>query len=164
MIPDVNLVKLVSTIGKILTESGQTVTTVESCTGGGIANLLTAIPGSSNWFDRGFVTYSNSAKTQMVGVPEKLLEQYGAVSNEVAESMATGGLNHAGASYALSVTGIAGPGGGTADKPVGTVCFGWAGPENLVQSEKILFPGDRQEIRSQSIEYSLSRLIEIMRS
>jgi nicotinamide-nucleotide amidase len=164
MTADMNLLELVSSIGKILTETGQTVTTVESCTGGGIAYSLTAIPGSSNWFNRGFVTYSNSAKTQMVDVPEKLLEQYGAVSNEVAESMATGGLHRAGASYAVSVTGIAGPGGGTADKPVGSVCFGWAGPGNLVQSEKIVFPGDRQEIRSRSIEFSLSRLIEIMRS
>jgi nicotinamide-nucleotide amidase len=163
MVSDVNLVNLVSAIGEYLTESGQTVTTVESCTGGGIAHLLTAIPGSSNWFDRGFVTYSNSAKTQMVDVPEKTLDQYGAVSNEVAESMAVGGLNRAGASYAISVTGIAGPDGGTAEKPVGTVCFGWAGPENLVLSEKIVIPGDRQEVRSRSIEYSLSRLIEIMR-
>ena len=127
MTSDVNLLGLVSTIGKILTESDQTVTTVESCTGGGIAQMLTAIPGSSNWFDRGFVTYSNAAKTQMVGVPVKLLDQYGAVSNEVAESMATGGVNHAGASYAISVTGIAGPGGGTAEKPVGTVFLAIAG-------------------------------------
>ena len=154
--------KVVAIIGKRLVKLGRSVTTVESCTGGGVAHSLTAISGSSNWFERGYVTYSNAAKTEMVGVSEALLEKHGAVSNEVAEAMALGGLKHADADYALSVTGIAGPDGGTKDKPVGTVCFGWAGPDNYVQAEKIIFRGDRDEVRCQTIVHSLAGLLKIL--
>lgn len=154
--------ELVALIGKRLNQLGRSVTTVESCTGGGIAQSLTAISGSSNWFERGYITYSNAAKAEMIGVPESLLEKYGAVSNEVAESMALGGLKQANADYALSVTGIAGPDGGSKDKPVGTVCFGWAGADNLIQSEKIILEGDRNAVRYQTIVHSLTGLLKIL--
>ncbi|WP_424946525.1 CinA family protein [Candidatus Spongiihabitans sp.] len=154
--------KSVAIIGAKLNRLGRSVTTVESCTGGGIAYALTALAGSSNWFERGYVTYSNTAKSAMVGVSYALLEKYGAVSNEVAEAMAVGGLKHADADYALSVTGIAGPDGGSKDKPVGTVCFGWTGPDNYVQVEKIIFRGNRDDVRSQAIAHSLAGLLRIL--
>ncbi len=148
-------------VGNILTSRNQTVCTVESCTGGGIAYAITAVAGSSNWFQRGYVTYSNDAKSGMVNVPRELLCEQGAVSIAVAESMAMGGRKSAGSEFALGVTGIAGPGGGSREKPVGTVCFGWAGPGVLV-SERIVFDGDRDRVRSETILHALSGFLEIL--
>ncbi len=153
---------LVVEIGRYLVRLNQTVTAVESCTGGGVAQQLTAVAGSSAWFERSFVTYSNQAKTEMVGVPEDLIQQYGAVSIEVAKAMAGGGKGRANSDYGLSVTGIAGPGGGTRDKPVGTVCFGWACPNGEVTTQQMIFAGDRDVVRSQSVLYALSGLLEIL--
>ena len=110
-------------LGEMLAAQKLTVCTAESCTGGGIANLFTTIPGSSVWFDRAYVTYSNQAKISMLGVDPDTLKQYGAVSEQVAQEMALGALRHSGTNMAVSVTGVAGPGGGTAAKPVGMVCF-----------------------------------------
>ena len=152
--------ELVDSIATILGSTGRTVTSVESCTGGGIAYSLTSIPGSSQWFERSFVTYSNNAKQEMVGVTESLLEKFGAVSVEVAEAMALGGRAAAKADYAVSVSGVAGPGGGTESKPVGTVCFAWALPNGRVVSLEQLFDGDRCAIRTQSIEFALMRLLK----
>ncbi len=154
--------QLVVKIAEILNQRQQTVTTVESCTGGGIAQALTTISGSSNWFDRGFVTYSNAAKTDLVDVPDALLEKHGAVSLEVASAMAHGGKIRAKANYGLSVTGIAGPGGGSKDKPVGTVCFGWAGPGNDVVTERVTFSGDREQVREKSIIHALTGLLKML--
>ncbi len=155
---------MVTRIGELLVARNQTVTAVESCTGGGVSRLFTMVPGSSAWFECGFVTYSNSAKSAMVGVPEDLIEQYGAVSCEVARAMALGGRLHSRAGCAVSVTGVAGPTGGTPDKPVGTVCFGWALRDNAVHAESCLFDGERNSIREQSVEHALSGLLKLLES
>ncbi|MDF2096172.1 CinA family protein [Aquibaculum arenosum] len=141
-----------------LRQRGQQVTTVESCTGGLLAGLLTTVPGTSDVFDRGFVTYSNEAKQEMVGVPEALLREHGAVSREVAEAMASGALEHSPADFAVSVTGIAGPTGSTAAKPVGLVHFGLAGRGGLLLHRQELFSGDRTAIRLASVEVALELL------
>ena len=151
---------LVSEIAEILTENDQTVTTVESCTGGGIAHALTGIPGSSNWFKQGYVTYSNESKSELVGVPAELIDRFGAVSLEVAESMAEGARISANADYGLSVTGIAGPGGGSEEKPVGTVCFGWSHISGAVESQIQHFEGDRTTVRLLSIQFSLKEYLD----
>ena len=129
--------------------------TVESCTGGGIAQAVTQVPGSSIWFERGFVTYSNLAKQQQVNVDEQLIQTHGAVSEQVAGAMASGGLVNSEATLCLSVTGIAGPEGGSDEKPVGTVCFGRAQANSVVTITKH-FDGNREQIRNQSIIFALS--------
>lgn len=154
------------------------ITTAESCTGGLVAKLITDLAGSSQWFERGFVTYSNLAKEQMLGVDAQLLTDCGAVSEPVAEAMAKGALSNSQAQFALSITGIAGPGGGTKTKPVGLVCFGWAyyvagegvaGEDALGNKEIITttssqrFSGDREAIRNQSALFSLQKIVEIIR-
>jgi nicotinamide-nucleotide amidase len=130
--------------------------TAESCTGGLIAAALTAIAGSSDVVDRGFVTYSNEAKHDLVGVPAELIAAHGAVSEEVARAMAEGALARSRAGIAVSVTGVAGPGGGTAAKPVGLVCFGLAEREKPVHSESQIFPGDRSAIRAATVAKAFS--------
>lgn len=135
--------------------------TAESCTGGMIAAACTDLAGSSRWFERGFVSYSNQAKTDMLGVPSLLIEQHGAVSEPVARAMALGALHHSAAQVALSVTGIAGPSGGSFDKPVGTVWFAWATPA-CTQSECILFDGDRLSVRNQTLLHSIKTLHSIL--
>lgn len=145
------------------------IATAESCTGGLVAKLITDRAGSSRWFERGFVTYSNLAKEQMLGVAPALLTQWGAVSEPVAAAMAKGVLKHSPAHFALSITGIAGPDGGTEQKPVGTVCFAWAFREgegktigHMTQTEH--FSGDREAIRAQSARYSLQQLKQLIDS
>ena len=132
--------------------------TAESCTGGLIAAALTAIAGSSDVVDRGFVTYSNDAKHQMIGVPMPLIEAHGAVSEEVARAMAEGTLIRSRAAIAISVTGVAGPGGGTTDKPVGLVCFGLAQTGKQVISERQVFPGDRTAIRAATVVHAFKMI------
>jgi nicotinamide-nucleotide amidase len=133
--------------------------TAESCTGGLIASSITELSGSSSWFERGFITYSNLAKQEMLGVPSELLATYGAVSKEVASSMATGALRHSTANVALAVTGIAGPSGGSIEKPVGTVCFAWAVRNTFVHTLKKQFSGNRQNIRSAACQEALHGLL-----
>src|SRR5680860_927005 len=142
---------------------GETVATAESCTGGLVAAALTAVPGSSDAFERGFVTYSNSAKSEMLGVPYWLIERHGAVSEDVARAMAGGALTHSHASLAVSVTGIAGPDGGTQEKPVGLVFFAAGRREEPIRSECVLF-GDlgRAEIRRRSVEGALAILLSLL--
>ncbi len=142
---------------------GETIATAESCTGGLVAATLTAIPGSSDVFERGFVTYSNSAKSEMLGVPYWLIERHGAVSEDVARAMAGGALTHSQASLAVAVTGIAGPEGGTPEKPVGLVHFAALRRDAPVVHEKVLF-GDlgRAEIRRLSVEKALSLLRSLL--
>lgn len=132
--------------------------TAESCTGGGLSYWLTSVPGCSAWFDRGFVTYSNEAKIEMLGVDPHIIESFGAVSEETARAMAEGALNHSEANISISITGIAGPDGGSADKPVGTVWIAWAKKDNTI-CEPYLFPGDRQAIRLQTIAKALEKLL-----
>ena len=142
---------------------GETVATAESCTGGLLAATLTATPGSSEMFERGFVTYSNSAKSEMLGVPYWLIERHGAVSEDVARAMAGGALTHSHASLAVAVTGIAGPDGGTPEKPVGLVYFAAGRRDEPMRSECVLF-GDlgRAEIRRRSVERALSLLLSLL--
>lgn len=133
-------------------------TTAESCTGGLIAAACTDAGGSSTWFERGFVTYSNAAKTELLGVPEALINADGAVSEAVARAMAKGALAHSPAQYALAVTGVAGPTGGSADKPVGTVWLAWATPRGVF-SERQQFPGDRAAVRQATVRHALAGLL-----
>jgi nicotinamide-nucleotide amidase len=132
--------------------------TAESCTGGLIAAALTAIAGSSDVVDRGFVTYSNNAKNQMIGVPMPLIETHGAVSEEVARAMAEGALARSHAAIAVSVTGVAGPGGGSVDKPVGLVCFGLAQTGKPSVMERRIFPGDRSAIRAATVAHAFKMI------
>ncbi|NGO00065.1 nicotinamide-nucleotide amidase [Grimontia sp. S25] len=157
------LVKLATQIGERLKASNQTVTTAESCTGGGISYVLTEVAGSSAWFERAFVTYSNDAKRELVGVATDTLVDHGAVSEEVVAEMAAGALKEANADFALAVSGIAGPTGGSEEKPVGMVCFGWATRKGIV-TETCLFDGDRHEIRRNTIAHSLCRLLSYLES
>lgn len=137
--------------------------TAESCTGGWVAQAATAIAGSSAWFDRGFVTYSNPAKTDVLGVPAALLARHGAVSEPVARAMAEGALARSRAQVAVAITGIAGPDGGTAEKPVGTVWFAWAMQGQGTRAEQRRFGGDREAVRRQSVAIALEGLLATIR-
>ena len=136
--------------------------TAESCTGGWIAEAITAIPGSSAWFDRGFVTYTYISKREMLGVRGETLEQHGAVSEAVVREMVEGALKASHAQVAVSVSGVAGPSGGSPDKPVGTVCFGWALEGSAPRVETRFFPGDREAVRRQSVVHGLEVLLELL--
>mgnify|MGYP001821517246 CR=1 FL=1 len=138
------------------------IATVESCTGGSVAAMFTELPGSSAWFDRGFVTYSNAAKEDMVGVRTETLRDYGAVSEQAALEMALGGVVHSAANCAVSITGVAGPGGGSAVKPVGMVCFAWAGFSSEALSETRYFAGDRHSVREQSVVFSIHKALKLL--
>nr|WP_315480665.1 CinA family protein [uncultured Rhodoferax sp.] len=133
--------------------------TAESCTGGLIAGACTDLAGSSAWFERGFVTYSNAAKTEQLGVDAALIATHGAVSEPVVRAMVQGALQHSRAQVAVAVTGVAGPTGGSADKPVGTVWFGWATPAGL-RSEVQHFAGDRAAVRAATVHHALTQLAE----
>lgn len=146
---------LAAELGQALSARGWMLACAESCTGGWGAQACTAIAGSSAWFERGFVTYSNAAKMELLGVPESHLLRHGAVSLEVARAMAEGALGHSRAQAAFAITGIAGPTGGTVDKPVGTVCFAWAAEGLETRAERVLFAGDRQTVRARSVAYAL---------
>ena len=136
----------------------------ESCTGGGLAYYLTQIPGSSTWFDRGFITYSNAAKEDMLGVKSHTLQTEGAVSEKTAKEMAEGALERSQAQISVAITGIAGPTGGSTDKPVGTVWFGFASIETPPHAYQQILTGDRQAIREQAIEWALKKLLEMSRN
>ena len=151
---------LAAKLGALLLANGEKLATAESCTGGWVAQCLTAISGSSDWFERGFVTYSNEAKQEMLGVEPETLLKHGAVSETTASAMAAGALRHSHANWALSITGIAGPAGGSLEKPVGSVCFGWVGPDGRVEVESCFFPGSREEIRRQSVAHALTGLLD----
>jgi len=145
-------------LGELLAERGWRVATAESCTGGWIAQAITAIAGSSDWFDGGLVTYSNQAKIELLDVAPMLLERHGAVSAEVAAAMAEGALRKLGADLACAVTGVAGPGGGSAAKPVGTVWFGFARGGSATRTLMHRFPGDRRAVRAQTVAVALEEL------
>ena len=157
---DRQLYELAERAGRALEEKGLMLATAESCTGGWIAEAVTMVPGSSAWFDRGFVTYTNVAKSEMLGVRAETLEAHGAVSREVVNEMAEGALRASRAQVAVSVSGVAGPSGGSPQKPVGTVCFGWALQGAEPQTEMRHFPGDREAVRRQSVVHALEVLIE----
>lgn len=154
-----NTLLLAAKLGELLQSKQMTVTTAESCTGGGLAYAITSIPGSSAWFRQSVVTYSNDAKQFQLGVCHKTLNTYGAVSEQTVKEMAIGALDKARASVAISISGVAGPDGGSADKPVGTVWFGFAlcGRTLAIQRH---FDGDRAAIRAKAIEFALSKLMD----
>lgn len=155
-----DLESLAVVLGERLSARGEFVATAESCTGGWVAQVLTSIPGSSGWFDRGAVTYSNAAKVEMLGVAESTLDRHGAVSEPTARAMAQGMQARSRAQWAVAITGIAGPAGGSPDKPVGTVCFAWAGSDGGCEAQTCRFAGDRAEIRERSVRHALQGLIE----
>ena len=147
-------------LGRALQGRQWTIATAESCTGGLIAGAITDVAGSSTWFDRGFVTYSNAAKTEMLGVRPETLATLGAVSEATAREMAAGALARSGADIAVAVTGVAGPAGGTPEKPVGLVCFAWAIRDSALESRTERFPGDRAAVRAATVERALEGTIE----
>ncbi|EKS5484250.1 nicotinamide-nucleotide amidase [Escherichia coli] len=155
---DSELMQLSEQVGQALKARGATVTTAESCTGGWVAKVITDIAGSSAWFERGFVTYSNEAKAQMIGVREETLAQHGAVSEPVVVEMAIGALKAARADYAVSISGIAGPDGGSEEKPVGTVWFALATARGEGITRRECFSGDRDAVRRQATAYALQTL------
>jgi len=161
MNPDI--VPLVEQLAAELLRRRQKICTAESCTGGLVAKTFTDLAGSSDWFDRGFVTYSNAAKSEMLGVPASVIEDYGAVSEPVAAAMASGALRHSDADYAIAVTGVAGPGGGSAEKPVGTVWIAVAS-QRQQRACLYLFDGDRAAVREATLRQALDDALELMNS
>ncbi|HEX6266520.1 MAG TPA: nicotinamide-nucleotide amidohydrolase family protein [Burkholderiales bacterium] len=152
--------RLARSVGERLKAANALLVTAESCTGGWAAQVVTSAAGSSEWFERGFVTYSNAAKQELLGVQAETLQRHGAVSEETAREMALGALARSKGTIALAVTGVAGPGGGSPGKPVGTVCFAWADSKGLVRSEKLQLPGDRDSVRRQSVIHALEGLLK----
>jgi len=148
-------------LAQALLARGWMLAAAESCTGGLIAAACTELSGSSNWFERGFVTYSNAAKTEMLGVDAALVAQHGAVSEVVARAMAFGAVRHSRATVSVAVTGIAGPTGGSAQKPVGTVWFGFQ-VDGRLSSESRVFPGDRAQVRAATVQHALQRLLALL--
>jgi len=145
-------------LGRVLAARGALCTTAESCTGGLVAGAITDVPGSSAWFDRGFVTYTNDAKQQMLGVPAAVLAEHGAVSEATARAMATGALARSAAGFAVAVTGVAGPAGGSPAKPVGLVYFAWAERDGAVVVATHRLPGDRAAVRRAAVVTALAGL------
>ena len=155
---DASTLALCTALAQALQARGWMLATAESCTGGLIAAQCTELAGSSLWFERGFVSYSNAAKTELIGVPAALIAAHGAVSEPVARAMAQGALQHAQAQVSVAVTGIAGPGGGSADKPVGTVWLAWCVAGQL-SSERCVFGGDRAAVRAATVQHALQGLL-----
>ena len=162
MFSDANIAELVKELAKCLLSRGRSLATAESCTGGWISKALTDLPGSSEWFGFGLVTYSDQAKQRLLGVQATTLERHGAVSEQVVEEMARGVLQQTGADLGLAVSGVAGPGGGSEDKPVGTVWFAWSWREAdgiQVQTGLQKFPGDRESVRRQAVMFALQGVL-----
>ncbi len=158
-----SITSLTQQLAQTLLAKGFKIALAESCTGGLLAAQLTSLAGSSDWFERGFITYSNQAKEESIGVPKEAIERYGAVSEEVAKAMAEGVLKNSLAQVSVAITGIAGPGGGSANKPVGMVCFAWGiqvDDQIQTRSQTKQFSGDRQSIREQACVYAIESLLE----
>ena len=156
-----DITNLTKVLGEKLLFEEITITTIESCTGGMLAAYMTNISGSSNWFDSGFVTYSNQSKIDSIGVKESTINKYGAVSQQTANEMALGGINNSQSNLGLSITGIAGPSGGTKEKPVGTIFFAIAKNKNIIFEHKAFFKGNRADIREKSILFALNQLLTL---
>ena len=161
---DPALYRLAEELGEGLKTRGLMLATAESCTGGWVSQAVTMVPGSSDWFERGFVTYTYISKREMLGVDGATLERYGAVSEEVVRQMVSGALERSHAQVAIGVSGVAGPGGGTPDKPVGTVCFGWGSKGGACRTETVRFLGDRDAVRRQAVERALRGVLELLAS
>jgi nicotinamide-nucleotide amidase len=154
--------ELAAQVGAVLKSHGMMLTTAESCTGGGVAQAITEVAGSSAWFERGFVTYSNLSKQQVLGVSEATLKHYGAVSEAVVREMVSGALANSTSNIALSVSGIAGPDGGTAEKPVGTVWFAWGIKHGVTIAQRHLLKGNRSEVRAQAVNIALQGVLNLL--
>lgn len=163
MAEDEALYALAREVGQILRLQGRVLVLAESCTGGWVAQCITDVPGSSAWFDRGFVTYSNQAKCELLGVPTEIIQVYGAVSVETVRAMAAGALSHSAAGVAAAVSGIAGPTGGTLDKPVGTVWFAWQRGDGICRVKHMQFGGDRRQVRRQAVRVALQGILDVCR-
>jgi len=157
--PRAALYRLAARVGAALKSRELMLATAESCTGGWVAEAVTMVPGSSEWFERGFVTYTYISKREMLGVSEAALERQGAVSEQVVREMAEGALARSHAQVAVAISGVAGPAGGTPGKPVGTVCFAWAAKQGTTRVETKRFPGDRETVRRRSVEHALKGVI-----
>ncbi|MFC1602838.1 nicotinamide-nucleotide amidase [Pseudomonadota bacterium] len=162
MTTDDDLNEIAKALSKQASAAGVSLATAESCTGGWIAKVLTDLPGSSAWLDRGFVTYTNESKQEMLGVQTATLETYGAVSEQTVHEMALGALNKSQASIAVAVSGIAGPSGAMPDKPVGTVCFAWARRDGGVRTCRKQFSGDRDQVRRQAVARALNGIMDLL--
>lgn len=156
-----NALELAAQIGTELKEKRLLLTVAESCTGGGVAQAITEIAGSSNWFDCGFVTYSNSSKSELLNIPAALIARHGAVSEEIAAAMAEGAIANSEGNVSLSTTGIAGPTGAVPGKPIGTVCFGWV-VGGVTHTERLIFTGDRHAVREQTVAHALAKLLRYL--
>ena len=161
---DTELHMLADQLGHALKQAGRSLVTAESCTGGWLGEVVTAVPGSSHWYECGFITYSNTAKREILGVKTETLARFGAVSEQTARAMVEGALAHSHADMAVAITGIAGPGGGTAEKPVGTVCFAWALRKQPVQTGTKQFSGDREAVRRAAVKAALHGLNSLLES
>lgn len=161
---DMILQDLARQAGIALAQEELLLATAESCTGGWLGQVITSIAGSSAWYERGFITYADSSKHEMLGVSDATLKQYGAVSEQTASEMAAGAIARSHAQVAVSITGIAGPEGGTPEKPVGTVCFAWIMKEGMALTETRYFSGNREEIRRQSVGGALQGVIDLLHS
>lgn len=159
---DAQLYRLAEQVGQALKARGLMLATAESCTGGWVAEAVTMVPGSSDWFERGFVSYTYISKREMLGVSDATLGSHGAVSEQTVREMATGALAHSHAQVAVAVSGTAGPGGGTVDKPVGTVCLAWALKDGDLRSETCHMAGDREAVRKLSVEHALKGLLLLL--
>jgi nicotinamide-nucleotide amidase len=155
--------RITAALANELLARGESLATAESCTGGWVAKVCTDLVGSSGWFERGLVTYSNASKQELLGVSAETLNQHGAVSEQTVQEMALGILRHSHAQWGLAISGIAGPGGGSASKPVGTVCIAWAGPGDWLVKRSYRFDGDRDEVRRQAVETALNVLCNRLR-
>jgi nicotinamide-nucleotide amidase len=159
---DWELLQLAEAVGRVLKARGDMLVSAESCTGGWIGHAITAVPGSSHWYERGFITYTNQSKQDMLGVSADTLEHAGAVSEATVREMAEGALDHSPAQVSIAVSGIAGPGGGSEDKPVGTVCFAWAATGGETLSVVEHFAGDREAVRRQATAHALKGLLDYL--
>jgi nicotinamide-nucleotide amidase len=154
--------RLAEKVGAALKKRKLMLATAESCTGGWISEAVTMVPGSSDWFERGFVTYTYISKREMLGVKEATLGRHGAVAEEVVREMAEGALAHSHAQVAVAVSGVAGPSGGTPEKPIGTVCFAWAAKDGATRAETRRFSGNREAVRRRSVEHALKGLLALL--
>jgi nicotinamide-nucleotide amidase len=159
---NIDLHEITQDLARVLIKNNWHLSTAESCTGGMVAASITELAGSSEWFERGYVTYSNQSKSEDIDVSQNLIEQHGAVSDQVARAMALGAKQNSGSDLSLSITGIAGPTGGSPEKPIGTVCFAWALANDQIVSETKHFEGNRQQIRQQACDFSLRKLLSLV--
>ena len=159
---NIDLHEITQELARVLIKNNWHLSTAESCTGGMVAASITELAGSSEWFERGYVTYSNQSKSEDIDVSQNLIEQHGAVSDQVARAMALGAKQNSGSDLSLSITGIAGPTGGSPEKPIGTVCFAWALANDQIVSETKHFEGNRQQIRQQACDFSLRKLLSLV--